>query len=154
VADLVPHLPAVVAGDDHLLPQLGVHVWRSRQFKPGVSIRTAGACRAEASQVVDAEHAPDMAVATVRTMATEATVIPGAVTDLGFWVNVEEGALFVMAGIESGVEIALGHLAHVVLVQELALVPLLAEPPQPVLAHDGLVPPNMTKGTGSSPLTR
>lgn len=41
VADLVPHLTAVVAGNNHLLPQLGVHVWRSWQFKPGVSIRTA-----------------------------------------------------------------------------------------------------------------
>ena len=40
---------------------------------------------------------------------------------------------------ELRVEVALGHLGHVVLVQELALVPLLAQPPQPVFAHDRLL---------------
>ena len=39
---------------------------------------------------------------------------------------------------ESCVEVALWHLAHVVLVQELALVALLAEAAKPMLAHDRL----------------
>ena len=37
--------------------------------------------------------------------------------------------------------------------QEFALIPLLTETSQPVLAHDGLVPPDMAEWTGSSPLT-
>ena len=58
-----------------------------------------------------------------------------------------------MAGVEPGVEVALRHLTHVVLVQELALVSLLTQPPEPVLAHDGLVPPDVSEGTGGASLT-
>ena len=154
VADLVPHLPTVVTGDDHLLPHLRVHVRGCWQLKPGVGVRAGGPSRAEPSQVIYTEHSPHVAVATIWTMATEPAVIPRTVADLGLWVYVEEGALFVVAGVEPGVEVTLGHLAHVVLVQELALVPLLAEPPQPVLTHDGLVPSHMAERTGSPPLTR
>jgi len=154
VADLVPHLPTVVTSDDHLLPHLRVHVRGCWQLKPGVGVRAGGPGRAKPSQVIYTEHSPHVAVATIRTMATEPAVIPRTVADLGLWVYVEEGALFVVAGIEPGVEVTLGHLAHVVLVQKLALVPLLAEPPQPVLTDDCLVSPYVTEGTGGSPLAR
>ena len=52
------------------------------------------------------------------------------------------------------VEVALRHLGHVVLVQELAAVALLAEPPQPVLADHGLVAADVAKGAGRSVGTR
>ena len=61
------------------------------------------------------------------TVSTEATVVPGAVLDLRLAVDVQELALFVAALAVLRVEVALGHLAHVVLVQELALVALLAQ---------------------------
>ena len=118
-----------------------------------MSIRTSGADWTEAGQPVDAENPPDVTVTTVRAVTTEASVVPGTVSDLGFRVDVEEWTLLVVAGVEPGVEVALRHLTHVVLVQELALVSLLTQPPEPVLAHDGLVPPDVSEGTGGASLT-
>ena len=118
-----------------------------------MSIRTGGADWAEAGQPVDAENSPDVTVSTVGAVAAEASVVPGTVSDLGLGVNVEEWTLLVVAGVEPGVEVALRHLAHVVLVEELALVSLLTQPPEPVLADDGFISPHMSEGTGGSSLT-
>ena len=118
-----------------------------------MGIWTGGTHRAEAGQPVDAENSPDVTVSTVGAVTAEPTVIPGTVSDLGFRVDVEEWTLLVVAGVEPGVEVALRHLTHVVLVQELALVSLLTQPPEPVLAHDGLVPPDVSEGTGGASLT-
>ena len=118
-----------------------------------MGIWTGGTHRAEAGQPVDAENSPHVTMSTVGAVAAEAAVVPGTVSDLGLGVNVEEGTLLVVAGVEPGVEVALRHLAHVVLVEELALVSLLTQPPEPVLADDGLVPPDVSEGTGGSSLT-
>ena len=118
-----------------------------------MGIWTGGTHRAEAGQPVDAENSPDVTVSTVGAVTAEPTVIPGTVSDLGFRVDVEEWTLLVVAGVEPGVEVALRHLAHVVLVEELALVSLLTQPPEPVLADDGFVPPDVSEGTGGSSLT-
>lgn len=51
----------------------------------------------------------------------------------------KERALLIVARIKSGIEVALRHLGHVILVEELALVTLLAKTSQPVLADHGAV---------------
>jgi len=103
----------------------------------------------ETGQVVHAQHSPEMLVPAVRSVAAEAPLVPRAVLDLALRVDVQEGALLVVAGVEARVEVALGHLGHVVLVQELALVALFAESAQPVLAHDRPVAADVPEGTGA-----
>ena len=60
----------------------------------------------------------------------------------------QEDAVLVRALSEVGEEPALGHAVPVELVQEVAVVALLAQPAQPVLAHD-LVPPGVDPHAGS-----
>ena len=118
----MPDLAAVVTCDDHLLPELGVLLSGGGQLEPGVGVIAILASWAEAGQVVDTEHAPHLTVAAVRTVTTEASIIPGTVPNLGLGVNVKEGTFFVVTRVESRVEVTLGHLTHVILVQELALI--------------------------------
>ena len=118
-----------------------------------MSIGTGGADWTEAGKPVDAENSPDVTVATVGAVTAEASVVPGTVAHLGFRINVEEWTLLVVTGVEPGVEVALRHLTHVVFVEELALVSLLTQPPEPVFADDGFVPPDVPEGTGGSSLT-
>lgn len=84
---------------------------------------------------------------------TEATLVPRAIFHFALWINVQERTLLVVAGIESRVEVTLRHLGHVVLMQKLTLIPLLAETAQPVLTHDGPVTSYVSKRTGTSFIT-
>ena len=122
VTHLVSDLAAVVTGDDHLLAELGVLLRGGGQLEPRVGVIAVLAGGTEAGQVVDAEHSPHVTVAAVGAMAAKASIIPGTVPDLGLGVNVEEGTLFVVTSIKPGVEVTLRHLAHVILVKELALI--------------------------------
>jgi len=101
VADLVTNLPAVMTGDDHLLPKLRVHVRRGWEFKPWVSIRTVGPSRAEPSKIIYTQNSSHMAVTTVRSMTTESTIIPRTVTNLGLRINMKERTFFIVTSIES-----------------------------------------------------
>lgn len=53
---------------------------------------------------------------------------------------------------ESGIEVAFRHFGHVKLMQEFTLVPLLAEPPEPVLADNCPVCTKVPVGADSIPL--
>lgn len=55
----------------------------------------------------------------------------------------QKRTLLIVTCIESCVEVALWHLGHVIFMQELALVTLLAEPSQPMLANNGAVTSDM-----------
>ena len=44
----------------------------------------------------------DVTVSAVWSVPTETSVVPRAIPDLALWVNVKEGALFVVTGIEPG----------------------------------------------------
>lgn len=110
-------------------------------------LRTGLTGRTEAGQVVDAEHASHVPVPAVRSVPTEAAVVPRTVLDLGFRVYVQERTLLVVTGVEPGVEVALRHLGHIVLVEELTLISLLAESSEPVLAHYSLVSTDVSEGT-------
>ncbi len=77
-----------------------------------------------------------MSILAVGAVSTEASVVPGTVLDLRLAVHVKKVTLLVAALVVLGEEVALGHLAHVVLVEELALVALLAQAAQPMLAHN------------------
>lgn len=59
----------------------------------------------------------------------------------------QEGTFLVATLPEFRVEVAFGHLGHVVLVEKLALVSLLAQPSEPVFTHHRLLPADVTERT-------
>lgn len=128
-----------------LLWQWGLLGGSHWQFKSRVHEFTRGPLRAESHEVIHTDNSPRVPVPTQGTMLAKATVVPRAVLDLGLGVNVQKGAFLVAALSKLRVEVALGHLGHVILMQELTLVPLLAQPPQPVFAHHCLLTTNVAK---------
>jgi len=94
-----------------------------------------------------------MTVSAVWSVTAKSSIIPRAVPNLGLRVYVKEWAFLIVTRIESAVEIALWHLAHVILVQKLALIPLLTQPTEPVLTNYSFIPPDMSIRTGGPPLT-
>lgn len=106
--------------------------------------------RTESGQVVGAQYTTNMTMTTVRTVPTESPVVPRAILNLALRIDVQEGTLLVVASVEPRVEVAFGHLGHVVFVQEFALVALLAETTKPVLADDCAIAANVSKRAGCS----
>lgn len=142
---LVARLGTVVAGDRVLLGLLAGVLDGQVEF--GVHELAGRPVHAQPADVVGAYHPPGVPVPAVGPVPAEPAVVPRAVFDLRLRVDVQEGALFVAARVEPGIEVALRHLAHVVLMQELALVALFAQAPQPVLADDSPVPLHVSEGT-------
>lgn len=109
---------------------------RRRQFKSRMHKFTAGTVRTKTSEIIFTQNSSHMTMTTRGAMTTKSSIVPGAVFDLRFWIDVEESALFFMACIKSRIEVALGHFCHVIFVQKFAAVALLTESSQPMLAND------------------
>lgn len=119
VGYLVALFTAVVA-DQRLANALGDVVGFCRLLELGVSVGALLAVLAEAGQVVDAHVLLDVPVHALGAGLAEAACVIGAVHPLLLHVDVPVEALWVAALAVLGEELARGHLAEVVLVQELA----------------------------------
>lgn len=94
-----------------------------------------GAVRAETGEVARAQLAADVLLAACRAQRAETLVVVGARRQLGLGVDVQIQTLVAVRAVAvAHEEVALRHLAQVVLVQELAALSLFAERTQPVLA--------------------
>jgi len=91
-----------------------------------------------------------MPIFAVWTMPTKSPVIPWAVFDLLFRINVQEWTLLVAALAKFGKEVAFWHFAHVIFMQKFTVIPLLTESSQPMFTHDCSVTFHMTKRTGNT----
>lgn len=124
-----------------------------RQFVFGVSVRAVGSLRAPSCDVVLADHFPSVLVSAIGSMFAESSCIPWAILDLALGVDMKVNTLCsIVALAVLAVEPALGHLAQVVLVQELAVVALLAETSKPMFANHSLgwIRPDMSELTVDS----
>ena len=95
---------------------------------------------AESGEVERTCYTSNVFLGTKRAFGTKASVVPGAFPPLDGRVNVQVKAIITaVAEAESGIEPALGDPPHVVFVQIVALVVLLAQASKPVLAHRAFV---------------
>lgn len=93
--------------------------------------------RAEAGKVEAAQLAANVLFGAVGPEGAEAHVVVRAGWQTTLRVDVEVEALVAVGAVAvAHEEVALGHLAQVVLVEELAVLALLAEAAQPMLAHE------------------
>lgn len=117
------------------------------QLKTWVHKFTGFSFWTESHQVVHTDHPSCVSVSAVRTVFAEASVIPGTVFNLGLRINVQERTFLVATLAKLGVEVAFRHFGHVVFVEELALVSLLAQSSEPVLTHHRLFSADVTERT-------
>lgn len=110
-----------------------------REFEAGMHVFTRLSIRTEASQIIFAEDSSDMPMATTWAMPAKASIVPRTVLDFALRVYVKKRTLFLVAGVESRIEIALRHFRHIILVQKLATVAFLAKRSKPMLAYDCLL---------------
>lgn len=73
-------------------------------------------------------------------MLTKSTIVPGTLGDFRLGIDMKVHAFLTTGTLPiSGVEPALRHLFHVVLMEELALILLFTQPTQPMFADDRLL---------------
>jgi len=112
-----------------------------------MSKRTSGTKKTEASEESGTGCSPEMSVSTVGSVFTKASSVPGTVLNAILGFDVKEGTFGIRTFSKVDIEMARWHLGQVVFVQELAVVVLLTETAQPVLANHRLLTSAMTKRT-------
>lgn len=145
IRGLVAQFSAVMARGSALLQLIPRDFRRWRQFEPRMHILALLPIWTKTCQVICTENSTDMPMATMGPMPAESSVIPRTILYLALRINVQKWALFVVASIEPGIEVALGHLCHVIFVQEFTLIPLFAQSSQPVLADNCSIAPDVPK---------
>ncbi|KAK5636863.1 hypothetical protein RRF57_012575 [Xylaria bambusicola] len=94
----------------------------------------------EASEIAQAQLPSHMSLAAIRAERAEAAVVVWARREFGQRVDVQVQTLVAVGAVPvAHEEVAFGHLAQVIFVQELASFALFAEGAQPVLAYEGVV---------------
>ncbi|KAL7821923.1 hypothetical protein V8C26DRAFT_391403 [Trichoderma gracile] len=97
--------------------------------------------RTEPREIEDTQLPPHVLLRTHRPQRTEAHVVVRTRRQLRQRIDVQVQTLLAVGAVPvAHEEVALGHLAQVVLVQKLAVLALLAQPAQPVLAHERVEP--------------
>lgn len=97
---LVTELGTIVTDWWLLAHHFALSLGRWRQLKTRMHILTLGTLWTKAGQVVHAKHTTDVTVSAAGSVATKAAIVPRTVFDFAFRVNVQEGTLFVVAGVE------------------------------------------------------
>ena len=109
---------------------------RQGSIELGMGQLALRAFRAEATDIERTRGPLDVLVLASRAMATEPPVVPGTLLQPGVGIHMQIRTILSIAALAiAGEEFTFGHLGEVVLVEEPTLTSLLAQPTQPVLAH-------------------
>lgn len=147
----VSHLSAVVTYDSSWFLILVVCNW---QVKLRMGKFTLGSLRTKSYDPILTNNFSQMSVFTGSPVFAEASVVPKTYPCSIFWVQMEKLTLAVTTNTISLIKIALGHFAHVVCVEELAVVSLLAEASNPMLTHNRLFALHVAEGTQEAPFAQ
>lgn len=116
-----------------------VIIHKVMHLKFRVSKFTFWSKRTEASHKIVTDHLSRVFITTLRSMLAKSTIIPWALFSLLRGINVQVDTIGIGTFTIVGIEPALGHPLQVILMQKLTLIALLAQIPQPMLAHDHLL---------------
>lgn len=109
------------------------------KFKARMHVFTGLAVGTESSQIIFAQNSANVTMPAPGTMSAKSSIVPRTIFYLALGIDVQKRAFFLVACVESRVEVTFGHFCHVIFMQELAAVAFFAKCSQPMLADDGFL---------------